>query len=396
MLTVREARARAARIVEKSKRAWAAAIVADTPDAPDAAGLDSVLVDLPLHPPTERAALADQSGAIEWVQQWRRVAASDAVRVTWGVRRWPSIGAQEVPERLALAGADTIAEFAGASVQRDWATLTGRVALMRQRLVSGRPDDVRTAVAAVVRTHATTLAGYDDAEMHELLDVVEWLLANPSSGRRVRELPIRGIHTKWLERHRKVTEDLYRAVTGREGLGLAESQSLIRVRFVNPGIRPSGLTDLAMPLAQLAALDIAPTTVFVFENLETVLAMPDLPGAVVVHGGGYAVGRLSSVPWIREARIVYWGDLDSDGFRILHDLRVGCPDVTSVLMDPATVERYRDLAVPDPRSAPGAFDLLTDDEQAARLLLRDLGGLRIEQERIPWHDALRTLRARST
>jgi len=29
----------------------------------------------------------------------------------------------------------------------------------------------------------------------------------------------------------------------------------------------------------------------VFENLETMFAMPELPGAVVVHGGGYAARR---------------------------------------------------------------------------------------------------------
>lgn len=335
--------------------------------------------------------LRADNAPIDWTRQWRDAGSSDVVQVVWGIRQWPSIGAQEVPERLVIVGADALAAFAGHGPRREWAVMSARAAIVRDRFTGGVDDEVTSALAAVVRTHAATLAGYSDAEFGELLDVLAWLLAHPLSGRRVRELPIRGIHTKWLERHRRVTEDVYRALTGRSGLGLAESQSLIRVRFLDPGIRPSGLTDVAMPLWQLAALDVEPSTVYVFENLETVLAMPELEGAVVVHGGGYAVGRLASVPWIREGRVVYWGDLDSDGFRILNDLRIGCPDAVSLLMDPSAVERYRDLAVPESRAASGSFELLTAQEEAARVLLRELGGLRIEQERTPWEDALRAL-----
>lgn len=63
-----------------------------------------------------------------------------------------------------------------------------------------------------------------------------------------------------------------------------------------------------------------------------------------------------------------------------------------MLMDVATVERYHDLAVPEPRSAPGGFEYLTPEEDAARLLLSESGGLRIEQERIPWEEATRVIR----
>lgn len=380
MLSVVDARARARRFVEKSQRGWAAGIVAALADGPE----DAVF-ELPLHPPTERVALADLNSAIAWVDQWRHVDG-----VAWSTRRWPSAGEQRVPERLILRGADAIAAFGSAVTARGWKSMAERSRVVRDRL-GGDPESL-PALAAVVRTHANTITGYSDAEFRELLDVVEWLLAHPASGRRVRELPIRGIHTKWLERHRKVTDDLYRALTGRDGLGLAESQSLIRVRFLDAALRPAGLTDLAMPAPQLARLDITPDVVFVFENLETVLAMPELPGAVVAHGGGYAVGRFGSIPWIRGSRVVYWGDLDSDGFRILNDLRVAAPDAASLLMGAEHVERYRDLGVVEPRAAAGRFDLLTDDEQAALALLRESGGLRIEQERIPWGDALSAIR----
>jgi hypothetical protein len=145
------------------------------------------------------------------------------------------------------------------------------------------------------------------------------------------------------------------------------------------------------PVEELAALDIRPSVVFVFENLETVLAMPPMPGAVVVHGSGYAVGRLAGIPWIRSGRIVYWGDLDSDGFAILHSLRSVCVDVTSALMDEATLLALRDLWVPERKPAAGTYPSLTPGELRALGVIRSEGNVRLEQERIPWEAALAAL-----
>jgi len=119
--------------------------------------------------------------------------------------------------------------------------------------------------------------------------------------------------------------------------------------------------------------------------------MPELPGAVVVHGGGYAAPRLGGIPWIQAGRVVYWGDLDSDGFAILHALRSGCTDVTSVLMDEETLLAYRDLWVPEPKAAAGTYSTLTAGEQRVLERIRSEGNVRLEQERIAWEVALAKL-----
>ncbi|GAA1814601.1 Wadjet anti-phage system protein JetD domain-containing protein [Agromyces neolithicus] len=418
MVSVAEARSRAARIVERAQRDWAAALArGETPDAS---------FELVLRPPTEREALARLSAAVAWVGEWRAAEArggSDepaGLRVTWAERRWPSVGAQVVPERLVVQGPDAIAAFGGVTQRRDWRRLADRAAAVHARFVGvgvgvgggagmgvgaragmgvGMGDGVgvgdglgrSAALGAAVRSEWRALIDYRDHEFATLLDVVEWLVAHPSSGWRVRQLPIRGIDTKWLERHRRTVESFYGAVTGGTSLGLAESQSTVRVRFLDEAVRPGGIEDLAAPVAELARLPIAPQVVFVFENLETVLAMPPMPSAVVVHGSGYAVTRLGEVPWVREANVIYWGDLDSDGFRVLHTIRTVVPNVTSVLMDEATLDRFGDLAVVETRPATGSVDLLTDTERHVFDRLRAGGGVRLEQERVPWayaHDEL--------
>ena len=85
------------------------------------------------------------------------------------------------------------------------------------------------------------------------------------------------------------------------------------------------------PSTILRRLPIQPERVFVFENLATVLAMPDVPGAIAVHGGGHRVDLVARLPWAQ--RVTYWGDLDSHGFAILNRLRARGVDATSALMD---------------------------------------------------------------
>ncbi|GAA2177156.1 hypothetical protein GCM10009784_26660 [Arthrobacter parietis] len=69
-----------------------------------------VVVEFPLHPPTEQAALANQGEAIAWVKSWRDAGLEDAV--VWAPRRWASLGTQQVPDRLRLTGAVEVARFA--------------------------------------------------------------------------------------------------------------------------------------------------------------------------------------------------------------------------------------------------------------------------------------------
>lgn len=379
MLTVAEARARALKKVAAEQRDWAAF------------GGDGAVLEIPLHPPTEREALVDQVAAIAWVRAWQAASGDDCAgfSVSWGGRQWPSLGAQSVPERCVLRGADAIAAFAGAPASREWSTLRDRAAAIHAAFAARTASADR--LAAAIRTHWRTLQSLAEADFTTLLLVVEWVAENPASGWRIRQLPIRGIDTKWLERHRTVVESLHAAVTARISLGLLDAPTLVRVRFLDPALRPGGLCDVIAPVEELAALDIAPSVVFVFENLETMFAMPELPGAVVVHGGGYAAPRLGRIPWIQSGRVIYWGDLDSDGFAILHALRLNCSEVTSVLMDAETLLAYRDLWVPEPRAAGGTYSTLTAEEQGTLERIRAEGNVRLEQERIAWEFALTQL-----
>ena len=106
----------------------------------------------------------------------------------------------------------------------------------------------------------------------------------------------------------------------------------------------------------------------------------------------YAVDTLDRLPWLHRCqRLVYWGDLDAEGFAILHRLRHLFAAVESMLMSPADVDRWAHPGVPDPGDYATDLPLLSTEESKARRALFMHGMIRIEQERIPWDAALEAL-----
>ena len=365
-VTVAEARHRAAALYERRAATWATASAVD----------DGPLLDLPLHPPSERDALADQAGAVDWVGWWRGVPG-----VVWGTRQWASLGRQDVPERLTLHRPADVARFAGTSAH--WTRLSTRCAEMVDRW----GDEVRP----VLRRHARTIHQVDEIDLHRLHAVVTWLVEHPDSGLYLRQIPVEGVSTKWAEAHRSLLVGLVTAMTGRPGLGLLDPPSLVRLRFLDTALAPGGLRDLAAPARELAGLAVAGARVLVVENLQTLLALPDASGVIAVHGSGYAVDRLGEIGWIRDRPVDYWGDLDRDGFAILDRLRAHCPDVRSLLMDAETLLDHRHLWTPDPTDGQAVLGRLTGEERAVVALLADHGGVRLEQERLRWDWCLERL-----
>jgi hypothetical protein len=341
----------------------------------------TAVLDLPLSPPSEREAIADLDGMSGWVRSWRDAADRLPIAVTWTQRAWPRVGVQSVPSRAFIQGADALAGLAAEGDRlRRWA---GRVALLREQLDA--------AIEGPLRSHLREIGDLDEQDFERLISTISWLVQHPESKLRPRELPVRGMDTKWLEKHRSLVESLTLAVTGRGSLGLNERTEVGRIRLLDPGHAVGGLRDIAAPIEELAAMELAPQTVLVVENLQTFLSLPPMLGVLAAYGQGNSVVSLARIRWLRDARIIYWGDLDSHGFRILHQARAAGLRAQSVLMDTATLYEHRDLWVPEPKPFTGAAALLTEAEASALTELRALAHIRLEQERIPWAYALRAL-----
>jgi hypothetical protein len=349
---------------------------------------------IPLGLPTEREALAQTEAVRAWVRAWS--AWSGPGELGWLPRQWKVLGTQTLPATLTLHGAADVARWAGQHER--WQRASVRLAWLGERW---------PALAPRLPRHFAVLADYGEADFARLCGMLAWLAANPASGLYVRQLPVPGVDSKWLESRTGLLADLLTALRPDAGgaddfhqlCGLKRPPSLIRMRVLCPLLRArlGGLADITAPAAQLGALALPVSTVLIVENLQTGLAFDQLAGGVVFMGLGYSVDLLAGLPWIAAARCIYWGDLDTHGFGILNRARACFPTLESALMDEETALRFRSLWTHEgtqlsaqelPQLTPAEADLYRKLKQ--NTLAQNL---RLEQERIDWDYACATLAA---
>ena len=229
----------------------------------------------------------------------------------------------------------------------------------------------------------------------DLLLVCSYFRENPRPGCYIRELPLE-IHTKFIEEHagilRKMLEfllpeDAYDTSQSRFAtrFGLKDVEPLVRIRCLSAEAKSKlnfSLEDTGVPLSFAHDLDFKELSVVIVENLMTYLTLPTFCGDAVIFGKGFQVGALKDIESLGDARILYWGDLDAQGFMILSQLRAAFPHTESVFMDISTFEDHRVFAVSGTESNIEDLPGISETEHAVFRLLQS-HQLRLEQERIP-------------
>lgn len=355
---------------------------------------------VPLGRPTERDVLTDARSVLAWRDAWVDAKVLGDFEVETDVIAWRAIGTQTVPVRVLFVNTKAIAKVAGLL------PLWTQVVTRAKRFVALWPG----IEEAMVREWAM-LADWSDDAVLALERVLTWFVDHPKSGLYLRQLPIEGVDTKWFtEPRKKVVQRLLVAIreakesvplmaessealdpdtTFETVCGLKPLPKLIRGRLLDEVDQKVfyGLSDLSLPLDEWAQLPLYPEIVFISENLQTGLAFEAHPKSVVFFGLGAGVTQLAAIPWVRTARIIYWGDIDTYGLEILAHLRSVLPQTESVMMNRQTLEAFRGLAVAENRQASGAHvEHLRENEREVfdALKVGDLARLRLEQERIPW------------
>ncbi|MCI9889846.1 hypothetical protein JT358_15540 [Micrococcales bacterium 31B] len=315
----------------------------------------------------------------EWVEWEARTAGASLETVTRRTR----FGPQALPSRAVVEGWENSVRL-DVEIARHW-----RRAERRLRSVRDLPGHD----AEVVRPRLAEIVDLADADFEILCAAVRWFAVNPRSGLMGRQVPVLGMHTKWLAQHRRLVVACLGLGSGNDDpqlnvLGLREMPVSADLIVADPAIRLTiaGLRHLRAPAAELAVLPLTPSEVVIVENKESALMLPDRAGCVYVHSLGNNLPLLAQLPWLRGPRVRYWGDLDRAGFALLSQARSVVPGLESTLMDVETLRRYQALAVPDSTKAATPLDTLTEGELEALAALAPPGGvaLRLEQERLPY------------
>lgn len=366
--------------------------------------VDSGAYAVALDPPST-AAIMDRAGEVSaWLTRWRQWAEQhpDVTLRTRAIRT--KFGTQPIHTHLDIPGISALASLSPGTAAH-WQRARDRWGQLH-----------RDQVGQTVRPWLTRIVELDDYDFTTLLAATNWFRAHPRSGLTVRSVPVPGMHTKWLARHRSMVLACLGTVTDSgqptqlaaesdpvdipaadlDALGLRPLPREISVVLTDPVLRAvvGGLRQITAPVDELAGLQMRPDAVLIVENKEPALAWSDTSGLAIIHSLGNHLDVLARLPWIRHDRCWYWGDLDRHGFTLLSRARAMVPKLESLLMARGDIETYRPLGVEedlDRYDQPAST--LTVAETSALAALQLAGGkyLRTEQERIPISDAERAL-----
>lgn len=148
----------------------------------------------------------------------------------------------------------------------------------------------------------------------------------------LRQLPVKGIDTKWLATHAIFVLALLDEETAGQAaeelslskprklhhrLGLRVVPELVQVTVLDPALSAQ-FADMCHFAATVDDLNRWPrqsNTVLILENKQTAFAIvDDFIHAVVLHGRGFHVDQYARISWARNAkRVIYWGDIDAPG-----------------------------------------------------------------------------------
>jgi hypothetical protein len=340
----------------------------------------------PLGRPSKDALLKDYSSILAQTVAWQDWARTHPVTLDYENRLAQGRSVQPVPTHLRIESIDDAAAVVGDG----WPERLARSRARREVLRARYPhlDDWARLLRLADR--------YDDVDFELLLTVTDWYLEDPARaalGVTPRQVPVPGVHAKWLQTHRAGVQ----ALTGLEDLGLLPRHPpRIHFTYLDPEHRASGgrLHDSAT-VGDAGNPAYPPKIVIISENKDTAIHFPPLPGAISVEGVGRGGKTVAAFSWIRDAPLlVYWGDIDRDGLEILSGYRADLErDIDSIFMDQETYDAYEKYGTdldqhgkPIPPGDPRPVEQLHEEEHALYRRILDpahAGHRRIEQERIP-------------
>ncbi|WP_067665922.1 Wadjet anti-phage system protein JetD domain-containing protein [Nocardia miyunensis] len=360
---------------------------------------------VPLRPGVSTGKSVGQIGYDHW-HAWHAAWRLFETQVISGVERVKIIRkpvtirgvADEFPAMLVAETFSAAIELAGRAQASPLAVDVDRARILAESL-----DAIGATLTPATLKGAHRLA---DSDTEILFAAVSWLRDHPDVGEwTARQLPVPGMHSKWLETH----SALLAMVAGRDVRAEVRPRlAVVHLTYVDPDYTDSGRRRHdSWTTGDVHDLAYEPRVVLIVENRDCRLWFPPAKDTIIVEGSGKAAASLLvGITWIRAAEhVVYWGDIDADGYAILDRLRaaMGTPTtdglpaktVHSLLMDASDLHRYarhgvnHDKAGHPIKPSPARLTHLTQTEADAYDFVATAGPAlfrRIEQEAMPLYD----------
>lgn len=209
-----------------------------------------------------------------------------------------------------------------------------------------------------VYNNPTELTSYKD-KWDDIIKVCKYFLREHKQNNvlYLRQLPI-AIHTKFIEKHKRIINSILtsilpnecfdKEITNIKGNNFEKKffinydKSQIRLRILDDKLYIGGLvTDLSMRPEEFLKLNITCSKVFIVENQMNFLAFPNHKDSIVIWGeANKKLNVIGNSIWLKNKQIIYQGDIDTWGLKILANYRKHFPNMQSILMSQEIFEKY--------------------------------------------------------
>jgi hypothetical protein len=295
-------------------------------------------------------------------------------------------GTHELPEFIEFETQDDYISFIGK--KKDWQTFLKNYKLVTETIPSLKEW-----------SHNNCLWLCDSGiNWTDVLKVCQYFKQNPVPNLYIRELPV-NVHTKFIERNQTLIKELLDVLIS-ESINKAEkqfekrfnlkySESQVRFKILDKEISQkyfSGVDDLAIPVSQFETLKLPIKKVLIVENktsLYTTFTLPKMENAIAIFGQGNAVLNIKNATWLSEKDVLYWGDIDVQGFEILSRLRDHFTHVKSILMDKVTFDNFFENDSGTQSTTSTKLNLTAQELELYNKLKNN--NWRLEQEKLPFN-----------
>lgn len=312
--------------------------------------------------------------------------------IEWKTIKNKMLGTQDFPSKIMFETADDFERFLQkvkevADFRKNVALINGKFSKL-QHWIEKYPQKV-----------------IDNSEdWNNILKVLDYFSKNPLPKLYIRELPIE-VHTKFVEQHKAVISELLDIVIEEyvdknekdfeKRYGLRYDEPMVRMRLLDETLATSyfsGLDDITIPVSLFLKLKMPISMAYIVENKVNFLTFPPVAKSIVIWGNGYGVASIKDSELLKSTELIYWGDLDAQGFEILSQFRSYFARVKSLLMDKATFDKYFENDLGTPSRINAKLNLTTEEEELYSYIKTN--NYRLEQEKIPQSYVVEKLKCR--
>lgn len=312
--------------------------------------------------------------------------------IEWKTIKNKMLGTQDFPSKIMFETADDFERFLQkvkevADFRKNVALINGKFSKL-QHWIEKYPQKV-----------------IDNSEdWNNILKVLDYFSKNPLPKLYIRELPIE-VHTKFVEQHKAVISELLDIVIEEyvdknekdfeKRYGLRYDEPMVRMRLLDETLATSyfsGLDDITIPVSLFLKLKMPISMAYIVENKVNFLTFPPVAKSIVIWGKGYGVASIKDSELLKSTELIYWGDLDAQGFEILSQFRSYFARVKSLLMDKATFDKYFENDLGTPSRINAKLNLTTEEEELYSYIKTN--NYRLEQKKIPQSYVVEKLKCR--